>query len=300
MKILKNTKLWVILALIVVLAGTVLLSVYGLNETPDYKTAYEVSVSVDQNVKGAGELVKTTAENYFSEKGYKFSAYATQPSEDGTTYIYKFNQAGDVSESELKGKLEGALSANADLKDLGLAVNALYKKTATTSGVNVGMVVLACALTLLAAFIIALFMVKLANATTIIINAVLSAIIYISLIAITRIPAMPDFAIGGAIAVILSTMMTFVIACRYQEMLKLNDKADVKAVAESGVKAGMLRLCFIAVAGVLVGVALSATGSTYLLFTGLKVLVATVSAFMVSVVFTPVLFSALKNVKAKK
>ena len=300
MKIFKNIKIWIIVALITVLLGAIFIAVFGLNNTPDYKAAYEVSVSVDQNVEGSGELVKKTAEKYFNEKGYKYSPYATQITEDGATYIYKFNNAGDVSESELKGKLEDALTADADLNGLGLTVNALYKKTATTADVNVGMVILACALSLLAAFIIALFMVKLASATTIIINAVLSAIIYISLISITRIPAMPDFAIGGAIAVILSAVMTFVIACRYKETFKLNDKADVKAVAESGVKEGLLRLCFIAAAGIFAAIALSATGSIYLLFTGLKVLVATVSAFLVSVVSTPVLFSTLKNVKAKK
>lgn len=300
MKIFKNIKIWIIVALITVLLGAIFIAVFGLNNTPDYKAAYEVSVSVDQNIEGSGELVKKTAEKYFNEKGYKYSPYATQITEDGATYIYKFNKAGDVSESELKGKLEDALTADADLNGLGLTVNALYKKTATTADVNAGMVILACALSLLAAFIIALFMVKLASATTIIINAVLSAIIYISLISITRIPAMPDFAIGGAIAVILSAVMTFVIACRYKETFKLNDKADVKAVAESGVKEGLLRLCFIAAAGIFAAIALSATGSIYLLFTGLKVLVATVSAFLVSVVSTPVLFSTLKNVKAKK
>lgn len=300
MKIFKNIKIWIIAALITVLLGAIFIAVFGLNNTPDYKAAYEVSVSVDQNVNGSGELIKTTSEKYFSEKGYKYSSYATQITEDGATYIYKFNNAGDISESELKGKLEDALTADADLNGLGLTVNALYKKTATTADVNAGMVILACALSLLAAFIIALFMVKLASATTIIINAVLSAIIYISLISITRIPAMPDFAIGGAIAVILAAVMTFVIAARYKETFKLNDKADVKAVAESGVKEGLLRLCFIAAAGIFAAIALSATGSIYLLFTGLKVLVATVSAFLVSVVSTPVLFSTLKNVKAKK
>ena len=300
MKIFKNTKIWIIVALITVLLGAIFISVFGLNQTPDYKAAYEVSVSVDQDVQGSGELVKKTAENYFSEKGCKYSAYAVQSTEDGATYIYKFHNAGDISESVLNEKLSEALEADANLSGLGLKATAAYKKTAVTSDVNVGMVILSCALSLLAAFLIALFIVKLASATTVVVNAAISAIMYVSIVAITRIPAATDFVIGGAIVVILSAVMTFVIACRYKETLKLNDKADVKAVAESGVSAGIFRLCFIACAGIVAAIALSATGSVYLLFTGLKVLVATVSAFLVSVISTPILWTVLKNVKAKK
>lgn len=298
MKVLKNIKIWMIAALVVVLLGAIFLAVFGLNETPDYKAAYEVTVSVDQNVKGSGELVKKTAESYFGEKAYKFSSY--ERAEDGTTYVYKFHKAGDISESELGDKLSAAIANDAELSGLGLKATAAYKKTATTADVNAGMVILACALSLLAAFLIALFMVKLASATTVIVNAVLSLIIYTSVVAITRIPAMPDFSIGGAISAILAAVMTFVIAARYKETLKINDKADIKTVAEKGVSEGLLRLCFIAGAGVVAAIALSATGSLYLLFTGLKVLVATCSAFLVSVIATPVLYSALKNIKAKK
>ena len=300
MKILQKTKIWIIVALITVLIGAIFIAVFGLNQTPDYKAAYEVSVNVDQNVKNSGELVKKTAENYFNEKGYKFSYYAIQTTDDGTTYIYKFNKSGDVSENALNEKLSQAISEDAELNALGLKATVVYKKTATTADVNVGMVMLACALSLLAAFLIALFMVKLASAATVVINAVLSLIIYTSLIAIVRIPAMPDFVIGAAVSVILSAVMTFVIACRYKETLKLNDKADIKAVAGSGVNAGIIRLCFIAGASIVAAIALSVTGSVYLLFTGLKILVATVSAFLVSVVSTPALWPVLKNVKAKK
>lgn len=300
MKILQNTKIWIIIALITVVLGAVLFSVFGVNQTPDYKTAYEVSVSVDQDVQGSAELVKSTAEEYFSEKGYKFSSYATQKAENGATFIYKFHKAGDISESELEGKLSDAFMSSSELSGLGLRASADYKKVITAAGINAGMVILACALGLLAAFLISLFMVKLASATVVICNAVITVIIYMSLIAITRIPASPDFVIGCAVSVILSSVMTFVIACRYKEKLKTDEKSDVSAVAESGLKFGFSRLCFIACAGVVAAIALSATGSVYLLFTGLKVIVATVSAFLVSVVATPALFSALKSIKKKK
>ena len=154
MKVFQNLKIWIIIALITVVLGAMFFAIFGLNQTPDYKAAYEVSVSVDQNVKGSGELVKNTAENYFSEKGYKFSAYATQKTNDGSTFIYKFRSAGDISESELEGRLAAALDADENLNGLGLKASAAYGKTAITSDITVGAVILATLLALLAAFLI--------------------------------------------------------------------------------------------------------------------------------------------------
>lgn len=300
MKTFNNIKIWITVALVIVLAGAIFIAALGFNQTPDYKAAYEVTVSVDQNVKGSGELVKTTADKYFNEKGYKYSSYATQVTEDGALFIYKFNDKGNIDENELKEALSTAFEADAEIKELGLKTDAAYKQTATTSDVNVGLTVLACALGLLAAFIIALFIVKLASATTVVINAVLTALVYISIIAIARIPASTDLVLCGALSMIIASIMTFVIACRYKEIAKANDKDDIKAVAALGVKESACRLGFIACLAVVAAVAFSATGSVYMLFTGLKILVATVSAYMVTVVATPVLFSALKSINAKK
>lgn len=295
MKLFSNLKIWIIAALVIVLAGALMVSIFGLNQTPDYKTAYEVSVSVDQNVKGSGDIADSTAKAYFSEKGYKYSSYATQKTADGSTYIYKFNNAGNISETELEDKITVAFNANADLSGLGLVAKAEYKQTATTADTNVGKIILACALGLLATFIIAFFIVKAASALTIVCNAVIAAVIYIMILAVTRIPALPDFVIGGAVSMILSVLMTFVITCRYKEKLKADEKADIKSVAENGVTCGAARLCFIACAGAIAAVALSATGSAYFIFTGLKVLIASVSAYITSRVATPALWTLFKG-----
>ena len=300
MKLFSNIKLWIIIALVVVVAGSVMISVFGFNQTPDYKTAYEVTVSVDQNVEGSGELAKKTAENYFNEKGYKFSAYATQKSEDGTEYIYKFNKAGDISAAELKTKISDALAADEKLGGLGLVADAEYKQIAIASTYNAGMIVLACVLGVIAAFVISLFIVKFASALTVLCNAIITAVIYVMLLGITRVPALPDFIIVGAFGVILSCAMTFVITCRYKEIMKLSGKTDAAAIAAEGIKTGFARLCFIACGCALTAIAFAATGTVYPLFSGLKILLATVSAFTVSCVATPALWTVFKTVNNKK
>lgn len=299
MKLFSKIKVWIIIALVVVLAGAVMILVFGLNNTPDYKSAYEVTVGVDQNVEGSGEVVKNAAEDYFGEKGYKYSCYATQKTEDGTEYIYKFNGAGDISVAELKDKLSAAINADEKLSGKGLVVKADYKQIETTRDFSVLKVILACVLGLIGAFLIALFTVKAASAFTVLCNALMTAVLYVMILAITRIPALPDFVIGGAVGVIMSAVMTFVITCRYKEILKAG-KADFKTVAEEGLKCGAARLIFIACAGVVAAILLSAIGGVYVAFTGLKILVATISAFLVSCVSTPALWTALKSVKAKK
>ena len=291
MCIFKNLKIWIIVALVIAVAGAVMIAIFGLNQTPDYKAAYEVKVVVDQNVGGASEKVDSAAKGYFNEIGYNSSDYATEVSEDGTTYIYKFHKAGNVIESVLKTNVETALVG------IESKVSSVEYKATAVSYDNLLKTILACGLGLLVAFIISFFVVKAASALTVVCNAVISAVIYVMIVAITRIPALPDIAVGAAIAMILSVVMTFVIICRYKEQLRLDDKADITAIAEKGLESEKIRLCFLAGAGVLAAIVLSVTGNLYLLFTGLKVLVATCSAFIVSCVATPTLWKLFKNKK---
>lgn len=299
MKLFAKTKIWIIVALAIVLIGAVFISVFGLNQTPDYKTAYEVTVGIDQNVKNSGKVVKKTAEDYFNSVGYKYSGYATQEINDGTEYVYKSHKAGDVKESDLLEAINQALAADENLSGLGLVASVEYKKTEVTGDVSAWKIILACVLGLIAAFIIALFTVKAASALTILLNAVMTAVLYVMLLAVTRIPALPDFVIGGTIGVIASCVMTFVITCRYKEILK-SGNTDFKAVAEEGLNCGAARLIFIACVGVFAALALSLVGGLYVAFTGLKILVAIASAFLVSCVATPSLWTALKTAKLKK
>ena len=127
-----------------------------------------------------------------------------------------------------------------------------------------------------------------------------SGVIYIMLLAITRIPALPDFAVISAVSMILSTLMTFTITCAYKEKLKIADKPSISEIATAGIKNNALRLILLAAAGGVAAIAFSVTGSIYLVFTGLKILLATVSAFLVSIVATPALWTVFKKIKSGK
>ena len=299
MKIFGKLKIWIIACLVIVLLGAIIVSVFGLNQTPDYRASYEVTVGVDQNVKGAGDLINETARDYFSEKGYRISDYATQKTEEGNKYIYKFMKGGDISETELQTKLDAALAADAELTALNLKAKAEYREVKITSDYNVGKIILACVLGLLAAFAVSFFTVKLASALTVVCNAVITAVVYVMLVAITRIPALPDFALVGALSMLLSVAMTFVITCRYKERLKAEENADGTELAANGVKDGFIRLCFITFAIILAALLLF-IGGVYFMFIGLKIIIAAITAFSVSCVATPALWTTFKKLKIKK
>ena len=291
MCIFKNVKLWIIIALVITVAGAAMIGIFGFNQTPDYKASYEVKISVDQNVTDEGEIADKAAKAYFDEIGYKSTCYATEVSEDGTTYVYKFSEKGNVNEDTLKSQLDAALT--------GKAVSAVEYKETVVAKANIGKTLIACGVGLLATFIIALFIVKAAGALTVVCNSVITAVIYVMIVSLTRIPALPDVAVVAAVAMLLSAVMTFAVTVRYNELIKLDGKVDLNAIAEKGVKKERARLWLLAGAGIVAAIALSATCSVYLVFTGLKVLVATCSAFIVSCVATPVLWKLFKNKKSK-
>ena len=111
-------KVWIIITLLIIVAGMVFLGVFGLGQSPDYKKSYEVRVSVDQNVNGSGEIVKDAAEKFFSDKGIKIASYATQSMDDGATFVYKIAQKADTdfSTEELKNSVQNALQAKEETK----------------------------------------------------------------------------------------------------------------------------------------------------------------------------------------
>ena len=70
------TKIWLVATVLIVLAGIVMLSLFGFNNTVDYSKGYELTVGVDQKIEGQ-DLVFQTAEEYFAEKDLPVFAFRT-------------------------------------------------------------------------------------------------------------------------------------------------------------------------------------------------------------------------------
>lgn len=293
MKILGKTKIFLIAGIIAVLFGMVLLGIFGLNKTVDYKESYEIKVSVNQNVQNSSEVIKDAAEKYFSEKGLKYVAYGTQSIEEGQAFIYKTNNKKDISAAELKTALQTALDDKAEAT--GLVADALVYKTSVTPYYNVFNVVIATVIAVAVAFILGFFTVKTAGATAVACSAVISALLFVSLVSLLRVPAEPFFAAGLAIAVILAETFSFAGVHALRKGLKASDKADLGTVKD-GVLGKLLKLiAAITIAAAVFTVVALIFGKAYLVFGGLQLLIAVIVSGLTSLIGSPVVFDALRK-----
>lgn len=294
-----KTKLWLIISLIVVVAGVAIFAFFGFNQTADYKGAYEVQVAVDQDVRGAADIAKETAEKYFDEIGYKYCASLTQAYNDGAEYIYKFDTEKDFDKEELKTRIVDALNEKG-LAELDLEVTVNYKETAVTSGVVVWKLVLACAIALVAAFIITAVVNKFASAFAVVISGVCALIIHLALISVTRLPAFPALIVGESVAVLLTVLYGFFITYRFKETSKADVRADDKEIAEKGLIGSVKALCLISLIGICAAIFFALTFKTYFLYTGAQIAIAVITAFLVSCVATPGLWKVFNGIKGRK
>lgn len=301
MKIFAKTKIWLIIALSVVVVGVAMFAFLGFNQTPDYRNSYEVQVAVDQNVKNSAAIAKENAEKYFAEIGYVPANCYTQEYKEGAGYIYKFYNASEKFDKDaLKTKIETALN-DKELGELNLVVTVNYKETVVSkemgAGVSAWKIILACAIAMVIAFVVVAVMNKLASAITVIVNSLIAIVLNIAIMAIVRVPAYPTLIIGEAVAAIFAMLFTFLITFRYKEDLKVNDKADV---AEDGVKKSFNLISLVAIFGVICAIFIILAINSYFIFAGIQCAIAICVAYLVSLVATPVLWRVFRNIIGRK
>lgn len=290
-------KLWIIITLLIVVAGMVTLGVFGLNQNPDYDSSYEICVGVDQNVNGSGEIVKAAAEKYFEEKNVKIASYATQTMDDGATFIYKLcDKAENIDAAELKTAVQNALNANEGTKNL----------VAKTEGVNevkvtyykeVFGVALSLGIAALVAFVYLLLVEKPVAALSAVLGSLVSALLFISVISIARIPAYPTFTVGIAFSFVLALVFSTVIVNRFREVMKIagNEKMSVSEIASKGVKQSVARILLAAVAVFVAAIPFAITLSWSLISFALQILAADVVAILASMFWTSFFWSSIKK-----
>lgn len=290
-------KLWIIITLLIVVAGMVMLGMFGLNQNPDYNSSYEICVGVDQNVNGSGEIVKNAAEKYFEEKNVKIASYATQTMDDGAMFVYKLcDKAEAIDATELKTAVQNALNANELTENL-------VAKTEGVNGVKVTYykevfgVALGLGIAALVSFVYLVLVEKPVAALSAVLGSLVSALLFISLISIARIPAYPTFAAGLAFSFVLALIFSTVIVNRFREVMKIvgNEKMTVSEIASKGVKQSVARVSFAAVAVFVAAIPFAITMSWGLVSFALQILVADVAALLASLFWTSFFWSSIKK-----
>lgn len=283
--------------MVVLVAGMVMLGIFGLNQSADYASSYEVRVSVDQDVNGSGEAIKAAADKFFADKGIKVNASEIQVLDDNSTFVYKFSEKPEMEIKDLKEALSSALKTKTETANLVAEAEGVYPVSVTyyreISGMAITLGVAAIAI-----FLYLLIVEKPAAAFATIVSSVVSALLFISIISIARVPAYPLFA-AATFAVALTATLSAVTVNGFNEVYKIagNEKLSPAAVAERVSKKGAKRLIFTACVAIVAAIPFVAFGSLVIKFAAIETVIAVVTATFASAFWTPFMWTIVKKRK---
>ena len=290
---LNKNKLFIIITLVVLVVGMTLFGVFGFNQSVDYNGSYELKVSVDQKSGNATEILCEKTSEFISKNSLKPSG-AVQKLDEGKIIIYKFNTDVTDAVAGIDDYVSTALTAEG-LTTVGVEVS--VGETAPRTSSNAWWVVLAIGIAVVVAFVYVAIMDKLAAAVSTIFSAVLSALLFVALMGITRVPALPFVAIGLAVSVAVSMALSVSTLRRYKEEGKnsANEKLSAKELTEKlfavETRKHLVALCAIALGAI----ALVVMGLTTVMFAGVQLLLAGIVGVYTATFSTPFIWSAIKD-----
>lgn len=291
----KKFKLWLIVTLIVVLAGMVMLGIFKTNTGVDLKDSYEVVVSVDQDVDNSAEKLDKAVKDYFASTGAKVVSSATQKVNDGTQFIYKLDELGSVTQTAIESAIA---SINSETVATSCAVNkvrSFYEPQIANLSICLGVIAVA-------SFLYILAMEKLSAALSTLVSAVVSGLLFVSLGAITRVAVAPMFGVFISVAVVFALILSAGMTRRFREEKKntANEKLTNKEVAEKVAVASITRFAFLFVAVLIVALTMGIlgfvlSGCGYFVNYAIMLLMADVCGVFSAMVYTPVVWYSIKK-----
>ncbi len=294
----KQIKIFLIATLVILVAGMAMLGILGgFNQSVDYSASYEMQVSVDQDAGKSIEVLKSSAEKALADNGLTPVDYASQELDEGVILVYKFNSDVSDKAQAVKTAVQSALDKDSGATNIKADVK-VYKLSDYFAK-QVGKTVLALGIAVAIIFVYSLIMNKLAGGVSVFCSTVLSVLVYLSIVSLTRLPAQPFLAILAGATCALSAGLSAVITSKYRSAVKENDKASAQNVAEDTHKALKSVYILILVAILVIAIIAGAIGLMSTLFLGLIVLVAGVSSVVSSIYMTPCIYMLIKGKKNK-
>ena len=291
--IMNKIKWFIVSALIIVVVGLTIAGIFGLNNPIDYNDGYEVSVSIEFDDDNSKAILKSETEKYFESNNVDVVSY--QVLDDGLTIIYKLKADPTEKVAGLKTAIETRLNANPSSQgnQATIVANAVYKG----SYMQPLQMLLSYGVGIVAIFIFMLIMNKLASALAVVASSFASVVLFLAIMAITRIPAVPFVEISLMIAGVLSAMLSATTVGRYREELKgnLSEKFSTKAIADNVAKTEFKKYLFILIGVLVASVAVFAFFTSYLMILGGQIGFAGISACLSAYFITPAVWSAVKS-----
>lgn len=297
--IIKYSKIFFIVALVLIVAGMTMLGIFNFNQSIDYKNSYEMQISVDQNVGTSVQTMKSSAEKFFSDNGIAPVSYATQSMNDGAAVIYKFNWDVSAKVADLKSAVQAALDADTSFTGVGVDVD--FYVLGGNNASQVGKVILALGIFAVVIFLYSLIVEKLAGATATIFSAILASVLFVSMVNLVRVPALPFVSVTTALSALLAAALSVATVNKYREQNKLSDgKASLTQIVDK-VSKSALTLYVFACAALIVAAALfvGILGWNSYLFLALQIVIAALCGTASAYFATPFIWLIVKQSKKK-
>lgn len=254
----KHVKIFVIIALVIIVVGSALFGVFGFNQDVNYKTSYELNVTLNQNIGEASASMKTATDAYLAEKGLNAEGYAFQELAEGKTLAYKFqeNVLADIDLDELEIRIQNAVK-----DDTGSAIGAeaIFNEVTSHHFRYDYMAIIGIVVMLIVLFIYLAFLNKIAGAVSVLVSVVISMLMFLAIVGGSRVYAGDFVGVGMLLTAVLTgaySLFTVEYAQEYSKNVG-NDKLSYFDLANMATN--KVWLTATAVAGLLVagGVAIT-------------------------------------------
>lgn len=289
-------KIWTVITLLVLVVGLVLFGILGFNQSVDYKNSYQVDVKI-YSLDKSEDFAKEVVDQFFENSNVK--SFNLTQNEDGFAILkYSFNNVVEFDANSLKDSIKTKLNQNNILLEVeDISVYQVQK----TFFNKIGYVSLALGVGIVAIFIYLLLIEKLASAFAVAISGIISALLFVSLMAITRISASPFVWMMEVACVLLTVAISGGLTSRFREESSkadsLNQKATSGQISNVAIDASILRYVVITAFLVIGSVLLFAVGKGDYKILGLQLLVVSVVAIFSSIVWTPIMWCLIKKDK---
>jgi len=286
-KFIKRIKIFIISALVIIVAGMSMLAFLGFNQPVDNKDSFEMQISVNQVAGNTVEVLQNASEKAIKDND--MFVVSEQKLNGGATLIYKFNK--DVSDkAEVVEKAVQAALDGTDVVNVQATVSVHQLKG--SHGSQALKVLLGLGIGLIVASLFVLILNKFASAVAVLSSSALSIVLFMSLVSLTRIPAQPYFAVFTCVASLFSLVISTIITTKYKSEIKKDSKissAEVvgKANTELAITFALLMLAvllFSLIFGIITSIAV-----------GLIMLAAGVAGVFTAIYFTPFMWALLRR-----
>lgn len=285
----KRLKIFFIAVLVLLVVGMTLFGVLGFNKTIDNRNYYVMWIEVP-NVGEDAQLLKDSSEKALKDNGLNY--VSVQYLDDNDMIIYKFNQDMSSKQNAVKADIQSAINSK------GHTVEVSVKQVVGGYLTQVGKVVLALGLSVVAIMIYSLIVEKLSGGLAVGCSTILSALVATALFGITRIPVGPKFGVLISISMVFGGALSAMLTAKYRAGLKTAEKVRPEEIAYN-THLSMIKSYIVIAVLLLVVTLLSLIGGVQVFLIGLGCLVSAISGIASSAYMTPFMWALIKGRKKK-